>query len=200
MSRPVMVHDPGACRLCKVLSAERYRRYWKHQPKAGPWHLVADGPDLMARLPPQAHFITILSHRTSPDDRPIHYRGSLYWEGDATDAALAFADVRRCVELLTTIYECPPEAIRIWHSGGRGSHVTIPPLVLGADAGHAQLPRIYAAMIGHLFPPALAPTIDRTVYSAGNGRMWRLPNRRRRAAPGRGPRMCVDDVSCPGRE
>jgi primase-like protein len=38
---------------------------------------------------------------------------------------------------------------------------------------------MYAAMITRLFPPKVAPTLDRSVYNLGKGRMWRLPNRRR---------------------
>jgi hypothetical protein len=34
-------------------------------------------------------------------------------------------------------------------------------------------------MITRLFPSQIAPTLDRTVYSGGKGRMWRLVNRRR---------------------
>jgi hypothetical protein len=34
-------------------------------------------------------------------------------------------------------------------------------------------------MVQQLFPPTVAPTLDRGIYSMGKGRMWRLPNRRR---------------------
>jgi hypothetical protein len=71
------------------------------------------------------------------------------------------------------------EALHLWHSGRRGFHVTIPPIVIGAEAGHPQLPRLYAAMITTLFPPDIAPTLERSVYNMGQGRMWRLANRRR---------------------
>jgi hypothetical protein len=57
--------------------------------------------------------------------------------------------------------------------------ILITAVVIGAEAGHPQLPRIYAAMVQQLFPPSVAPTLDRSVYSAGKGRMWRVPNRRR---------------------
>jgi Primase C terminal 1 (PriCT-1) len=79
----------------------------------------------------------------------------------------------------STEYDCPLEAIRVWHSGSRGPHWTIPAVVLGAETGHPSLPRIYAAMGQQLFPPSVAPTLDGCVYSGGQGRMWRLPNRRR---------------------
>jgi hypothetical protein len=52
-------------------------------------------------------------------------------------------------------------------------------VVIGAKAGHPQLPRIYRAMLDQLLPAHLAPSLDRSVYSAGRGRMWRLPSRRR---------------------
>jgi hypothetical protein len=34
-------------------------------------------------------------------------------------------------------------------------------------------------MIQLLFAQNMAPTLDRSIYSMGQGRMWRLPNRRR---------------------
>jgi hypothetical protein len=176
---PQVQHDPRSCALCDQLPPGAYGRRWKGAARVGYWHVIYDGADLMARLPPQAHFVTILSSRASSESGPLHYQGPLYFEADAADAALAFADVRRCVELLNAVYDCPLEAIHVWHSGGRGPHVTIPARVIGADAGHPQLPRIYAAMVQHLFPPHVAPTLDRGIYNGGLGRMWRLPNRRR---------------------
>jgi hypothetical protein len=95
-------HDFATCRLCEEVPAELFRRHWKHEPKAGCWHTIADGPNLMARLPRQAHFVTILSYRLGPDGAPAHYHGPLYGECDAEDPSLAFADLRRCLELLHT--------------------------------------------------------------------------------------------------
>ena len=34
-------------------------------------------------------------------------------------------------------------------------------------------------MVETLFPQTIAPTLDRSIYNRGKGRMWRLPNRRR---------------------
>lgn len=172
-------HDTASCRLCEEVPAEVFRRHWKHEPKAGYWHVIADGPDLMARVPRPAHFITVLAYRPGRDGSPRHYTGPLYFEFDAAHVVDALNDLRRCLQLLDVVVGCPLEAIHGWHSGGRGYHVTIPPLVIGAQAGHPLLPRIYAAMIGRLFPSEIAPTLDRSVYSGGQGRMWRLPNRRR---------------------
>jgi hypothetical protein len=173
------MHDPHACRSCEAIPAEAYRRHWKHEPPVGAWHLIADGPDLMARLPRHAHFATVLAYRPTLEGAPPHYRGPLYWEHDADDPAQALDDLRRCVELLHTAYDVPHEAIRAWHSGGRGFHATLPAVVFSAETGHPQLPGLYAAMIRGLFPPTVAPTLDRSVYSGGQGRMWRLSKRRR---------------------
>jgi len=171
------LHDEFACSRCERLAPDIERRHWKHEPRAGAWHVIADGANLTARLPREAHFVTVLSYRRLGG--VVIYRGALYWEFDAADPADALKDLRRCLGLLDAEQDCPLEAVHVWHSGGRGFHVTVPPLVLGAESGHPQLPRMYAAMIDHLFPQTLAPTLDRGVYSAGKGRMWRLPNRRR---------------------
>jgi hypothetical protein len=87
--------------------------------------------------------------------------------------------MRRCVELLDVEYDCRPEVIRTWLSGRRSFHGTIPPRVIGAEEGHPLLPLIFASVIEQLFPPSVAPTLDRSIYSGGSGRMRRLPNRRR---------------------
>jgi putative DNA primase/helicase len=136
----------------------------KEQEKARPWHVIPDGPNLMSRLPRQSHFVTILSYRLARDSSPAMYSGPLYGDCDAEDVECAFADLRCCIELLHAEYDCPPEAIRVWHSGNRGPHFTIPSLVFGGQEGHPQLPRIYAAMIQQLFPPSIASTLDRSVY------------------------------------
>src|ERR671922_1814607 len=100
-------HDPTSCLRCEHVSPEALRRYWKHEPKIGAWHLIADGQDLMARLPRDAHFLTILSCCLGLDDFPARYHGPLYGEFDAEDPAKAFADLLRCIELLHTEYDCP---------------------------------------------------------------------------------------------
>ena len=172
-------HDAACCPHCKTVPPDADRRHWKHEAKVGAWHVIADGPDLTARLPSIAHFLTILRYRLGAAESPAHYGGPLYWEFDADDPADACEDLRRVVERLCEKYNCPLEALHVWHSGGRGFHVTIPPLVIGAEAGHPQLPRLYAAIIAQLFPPHIAPTLDRSIYNMGQGRMWYLPNWRR---------------------
>jgi hypothetical protein len=172
-------HESTPCALCEQVPSAGFRRHWKLERKAAPWHVIADDQNLVGRLRRQAYFLTILAYRFGSDGSPMHYRGPFYGEFDAEDPAQALADLRRCIELLDTAYDCPGEALHIWHSGGRGFHVTIPPRVLGAQVGHSQLPHIYAAVIQVLFPPTIAPTLDRSIYSMGKGRMLRLANRRR---------------------
>jgi hypothetical protein len=179
MSEPAAIHTPSACRLCETVPAPQYLRYWKAEPKASYWHRIAEGTDLLMRLPRRAHFLTSLAYHLGPEGKPARYRGALYFEFDATDPAHALHDLRRCAQVLHVEYDCPLEGLRVSHSGGRGFHVTVPATVIGADAGHPLLPHIYGAMIQELFPPQVAPTLDRGIYNLGKGRMWRLPNRRR---------------------
>jgi hypothetical protein len=49
-------------------------------------------------------------------------------------------------------------------------------------------------MIDRLFPPSLAPTVDRSVYNGRQGRMWRLPNRRRTDTSRYKVPLCVREV------
>jgi hypothetical protein len=174
-----MMHDPRTCPACETTTPNQWRRHWKVEQPKGAWHCLADGPDLVARLPQRAHFVTVLAYMPGADDLPACYRGPLYWEGDAADPADVLRDMRRCLELLRLEYDLPAAAVRLWLSGGRSVHATVPPHVFGADAGHALLPTIYRVLIERLFPKAMAPTIDRGIYNRGKGRMWRLPNRRR---------------------
>jgi hypothetical protein len=175
---PYPRHNPLACLRCETIAPDAWRRHWKSEPAQRAWHAIADGPDLVARLPRSAHFVTILAYIPGPDTLPTCYKGPLYAEADG-DFADVLRDMQRCVEFLTVEYDISPEAIRLWLSGGRSVHATIPAHVIGADDGHPLLPDIYAAMIETLFPKAMAPTLDRSIYNHGKGRMWRLPNRRR---------------------
>ena len=163
---------------CEKVPPNSWRRHWKLERPRSVWHLIADGPDLMSRLPKAAHFLTILSYLPGPDDQPPHYQGPLYAEADG-DLSDVLRDMRRCVEVLTIEYDLPAEAVRLWLSGGRSVHLTIPASVIGADEGHPLLPDLYKVMVETLFPPTIAPTLDRGIYNRGKGRMWRLPNRRR---------------------
>jgi hypothetical protein len=132
----------------------------------------------MARLPRQAPFLTVLAYRFGPE-RELPYQRPLYFAFDTMNPIDALTDLRRCLSIMEVEYDCPLEALHIWHSGGRGFHGTIPPIVIGAEAGHPHLPRIHGAMIDQLFPPGVAPLLDRSIYSSGKGPMWRLPTGQR---------------------
>jgi hypothetical protein len=136
MANRSLPHDSSACPLCDDVPFDAYRRHWKHEAKASVWHLIADVPTLMARLARQAHFVTILSYRPGSDGSTAYYRGPMYGEFDADDPDQAFTELRRCLQVLDVEYGCPLEAIRVWHSGRHGPHWTIPPVVIGAEAGH----------------------------------------------------------------
>jgi hypothetical protein len=53
-------HEPRTCRQCEVMAPDAWRRHWKLERPKSLWHAITDGPDLMARLPRSAHFLTIL--------------------------------------------------------------------------------------------------------------------------------------------
>jgi hypothetical protein len=171
-------HDAASCRRCESVPPGAYRRHWMG-PRKSPWHVIADGPDLMRRLPRPAHYCTILAYQPGADGTPACYRGPLYaeWDGHAPVAVLA--ELRTCLQVLQVEFDLTAEALRVWHSGGRGYHLTLPAVAIGAADGHPQLPLIYRAMVERLWPASIAPSLDRSIYSMGKGRMWRLPSRRR---------------------
>jgi len=75
-------HEPTSCRLCELVPAEGYRRHWKHEAKKGYWHVIADGPDLMVRVPSQAYFMTVLSG-CSPRASPLPWTAGFTAEARA---------------------------------------------------------------------------------------------------------------------
>jgi hypothetical protein len=60
--KPLPRHDPLTCRRCESVSPDAWRRHWKAEPERRAWHVIADGLDLIARLPKSAHFITVLAY------------------------------------------------------------------------------------------------------------------------------------------
>jgi len=98
-----------------VLSASRARlrgfaAIGRWSGKVGAWHIMADGPDLMQRIPRQAHFVTILAYRPSSKGAQRTIEGPLYWEGDHTKG-----------KHLDTWTICSPLAmVRLW--GGFTAH------------------------------------------------------------------------------
>jgi hypothetical protein len=46
MANRSLPHDSSACPLCDDVPFDAYRRHWKHEAKAGVWHLIADVPTL----------------------------------------------------------------------------------------------------------------------------------------------------------
>ncbi len=126
MSNRSLPHESTACRFCDDVPVDAYRRHWKHEAKAGVWHAIADAPNLMARLPRHAHFLTVLAYRFGPEREP-HYQGPLYFEFDSHHPADALSELRRCLSIIELEYGCAVEALHVWLSGGRGFHVTTPP-------------------------------------------------------------------------
>jgi hypothetical protein len=141
--------------------------------------VIADGHDLMTRLPRPAQYCTILAYQPVADGTPVCYRGPLYAEWDAHDPVAVLAELRMCLQVLQVEFDLAAEALWVWHSGGQGYHLTLPAVAIGAADGHTQLPRIYRAMVERLWPASIAPSLDCSIYSMGKGRMWRLPSRRR---------------------
>lgn len=184
-------HDPASCARCERVSAGVWQRHWMGVHK-GPWHLIQEGPDLMLHVPAAAHYVTVLAYQPDAEGKPASYRGPLYYELGHDDPAVAFAELRTGLEVLQVEYDLPLEAVRICHSGGRGPHVTIPAAVLGAVGGHPRLPHIYRMIVESLFPPAIAPSLDRGVYNRGRGGcgVW-WPAERAVAEQHVGLRRCV---------
>lgn len=118
----------------------------------------------------------------------VKYLGPMYFDFDyADDLDRALDDVRLVLDYLTQTLDIPEEFIHCWLSGGKGVHITIPGEIFGVKTPTKFLPYIYReVMLTVQAGVGLKPTdsaIDNSVYSCGQGRMWRCEGV---ARPGKG--------------
>jgi len=164
-------------------------RFWKVEEPAAPWHEVTDSAAALAEARGQgAMYVTTCSYDRRPLRAPeeradllklaVHRRGNLLFDLDAKDPEDARRDALRLVARVATL-GVPPEVLRLFFSGSKGFHVLAQSRLLGPEAadGDRLLPMIHAAMAERLAGDL--PTFDRSIYSMGLGRMFRLPNIKR---------------------
>ena len=109
----------------------------------------------------------------------VKYAGPMYvdFDGREEDLEVVIAQFQSFLNKLRE-RKLDFSMVSMYASGGRGFHLTIPMQVLVAKPspqGVAGLPWIYRELAYDLY----VETLDLRVYSAGRGRMWRLPNFKR---------------------
>ena len=148
-------------------------------------------------LPGPPSFQTVLMVDQNPEElfekgieplETVKYLGPMYFDFDKEDDLdRALDDARLVLDYLMTKLDIPGEFINCWLSGGKGVHFTIAGEVFGVKSATKFLPYIYREiMLTVQDGVGLKPTdsaIDNSVYSCGQGRMWRCEGV---ARPGKG--------------
>lgn len=133
-------------------------------------------------------YYTVLAVKELNDKRI--YKGPLYLDLDkkplpketpeqtAKRIAEVQLEAQKVLNVLENNYELEIKAVHCWFTGSAGFHIMIPAGMFNGEP-HPHLPLIYRKMVNDEFPADVFPLIDRTVYSEGKGRMWRVQNIRR---------------------
>lgn len=161
-------------------------RYVKAAAQRAAWVAVESDP---GTPPPRTHtthygdrdtaFVTVLgvdqdlSSLAEDVEREdlVRYQGPFYIDIDSTDITESIEAARAALEALQGV-DVDLECIRVWATGKKGFHIEVPQEVFAAGEPVLKLPRIYARMAEALN----LPLYDRSVYSMGKGRMWRVEN------------------------
>ena len=123
-------------------------------------------------------FRTVLSVSSNPDDarnqgmdplKVVKYQGPMYFDLDGVEISKVLESAKVLIKELESRYSVKPEFLRCYLSGKKGVHITFPQALFGSKSAAFMLPLIYGKF-ADAFP---GEYIDRGVYSAGKGRMWR---------------------------
>lgn len=141
-----------------------------------PWRdTTADGLASLLEADHTPEFRTVLA-RHGEDRDTFAYVGPLYLDFDSQDLAKACEAFRATLQRLEDL-GLDLATIRLFASGGKGFHIEIPQACFMRESKPlAGLPAVYKDMAALL---AQCEELDERVYSAGKGRMWRVPNRKR---------------------
>lgn len=101
----------------------------------------------------------------------VKYQGPFYVDIDAADIDESIASAKYTLRRLLDL-GVPENRISIYATGKKGFHFEVPMNVFTVEAPVQDLPAIYRVMARELG----LPLYDDSVYSAGKGRMWRMPN------------------------
>lgn len=113
----------------------------------------------------------------------VKYSGPLYFDWDAKDDfQQTIDDFQASLKELEDKHQFDLRQARLYATGGRGFHMEVPMACLMnklPPSGVTLLPYIYRDLAMGLLPANIAPTLDRGIYSIGQGRQWRQCNVKR---------------------
>ena len=100
------------------------------------------------------------------------FGGPWYLDIDSEDIGESIRSVQALLDRFVSI-GLDLSCVRIFATGKKGFHIEVPAACIMLEPGPVVgLPRIYRAMALEVFVDGL----DMRVYSAGRGRLWRVPN------------------------
>lgn len=109
-----------------------------------------------------------LDQGIDPNDH-VKYLGPMYFDLDGTDINEVLKEAVNLVDTLKEDWGIDPNLMSIYLSGKKGIHLTIPEKLFGVRSAILHLPYIWKKFAEKFE----GKSIDRGVYSTGNGRMWR---------------------------
>jgi len=109
----------------------------------------------------------------------MKYSGPLYfdWDGGDDDESRlnVIKDFQTTVTRLVEEHKVLPQAMAMYCTGGKGFHLEVPMtcfMTKVPPGGVTQLPHVYKLMAAEFYTDSM----DTRIYSARQGRMWRVPN------------------------
>lgn len=158
-------------------------RYYKGEARELRWKCIETNSEKSRFESDEVMFATVLSISEkvaageSVSEEAL-YQGPFYVDIDNEEStASALKTTKKVVNKLLS-NGVSEKSIAIWVSGKKGFHVTVPMEVFTANVPVVKLPLVYKQMAIALKLFEMED-VDKTVYSSGKGRMWRLENKLR---------------------
>ena len=153
-----------------------------YMPEAGSkWIKIENTPDARQKAIEQgAMFFTTMSLEPSKNGGEPIRRGNLVFDFDCEENPQnAFNDAKRMIEYLEQ-YDVDPYTLNLYASGGKGAHIEVPAEITGASEGHPYLPKIHESIAKTLKEALSLKTLDPSMYAMSKGKMFRIPNVKRK--------------------
>jgi P4 family phage/plasmid primase-like protien len=156
-------------------------RYWMPE-KEQKWIKIADTHEARQEALNQgAMFFTWAALDGNPDNgsEPLR-RGPLVIDlDDKENPKNAFNEAKLIINYLGKVYGVDPHQIHISLSGSKGIHLEIDLIILGATPG-PYLPLEYKRIVSKIMADLDLKSVDSSIYSMGQGKMFRLHNVQRK--------------------
>lgn len=159
-------------------------RYFKGHAKRGHWQPVKAGTaeEDRARHNPKYGFCTVLSVSSEGGD-PENLEGRKFYSGPFYIDIDSDGDVKTSILTARKVLKqllkrgVKEDQIDVWLSGKKGIHIEIPQALFTSEEQVEFLPSTYRELAKALGLGGME--LDWSVYSAGKGRCWRIPSRKR---------------------